>query len=187
MSAKAFVKSWIGPILVVLIIAGTFYGINWTFGLRWEVVVSPSMTPTLIVGDIVVSRAVDPLVIEVGDIIVFKDPRGGPIPIVHRVIAKYDGENVRFITKGDYNPAPDPWIVYGNMVLGRYIFKIPQLGKVKAVLDVEVLGIPIGILITVLLLIMIISYDYVSWRRGQRASAYPRQAFITSLSNDEFW
>jgi len=77
-------------------------------------VVGNSMYPTLLPLDIVFVNPV-PTIINEGDIIVFKK---GDALIIHRVI-KVTKEG--YITKGDANPAPDPWIVKKSEVLAKVI------------------------------------------------------------------
>ncbi|MFX1501394.1 MAG: signal peptidase I, partial [Promethearchaeota archaeon] len=88
------------------------------------VVVSGSMEPNLLKGDLLFLKGKDPATIKSGtiegkegDIIVF-DARNLPgwikppnDPIVHRVIDKYNDSGLFFRTKGDANPSPDPgWV-----------------------------------------------------------------------------
>jgi len=60
----------------------------------------------------------------VGDVVVYVNPHVG-YAIIHRVInMTADG----YITKGDRNPAPDPWVVRRAWVKGKAVFLIPLLG-----------------------------------------------------------
>lgn len=114
-----------------------------------------SMYPTIKKGDLlIIQGGFEGRDINVGDVIVFKDPRGGSIPIVHRVIYKeYDetrGEWI-FKTKGDNNITSDPWIVRENYIYGKVIFVIPYLGYIKIYLGNE-----IGIALTIILLVALL-------------------------------
>ncbi|MEO0252062.1 MAG: signal peptidase I [candidate division WOR-3 bacterium] len=114
-----------------------------------------SMYPTIKKGDLlIIQGGFEGKDINVGDVIVFKDPRGGSIPIVHRVVYKeYDetrGEWI-FKTKGDNNITSDPWIVRENYIYGKVIFVIPYLGYIKIYLGNE-----IGIALTIILLVALL-------------------------------
>ena len=71
----------------------------------------------------------------VGDIVVYVNPNVG-YAIIHRVI-NVTGDG--YITKGDRNPAPDPWIVEEEWIKGKSLFLIPLLGWIR-VLPTEVIG-----------------------------------------------
>lgn len=114
---------------------------------------SASMVPYLDIGDIVLVKGGEDY--KIGDVIVFDGWRDKPI--IHRVVASYNGTDVEkiesfeglrnseikslyqgekiFITKGDNNQICDQCV--GNLPItldnihGRQIFKIPYLGLVK--------------------------------------------------------
>jgi len=101
-------------------------------------VVGTSMYPTLIPLDIVFVNPV-PTIINEGDIIIYKH---GGIPIIHRVV-KVTEEG--YITKGDANPAPDPWIVKKEEVLGKaiavkgFVFKVNALPLAVTVVGLDLM------------------------------------------------
>jgi len=147
---------------------------------------SPSMVPTLNVGDIIVVRGGQNMSeIEsgsvggnpVGDIIVFYDPRGttrrvywffkAPALIVHRAIdKKYDNATDMwyFQTKGDNNPSPDNWDnnpytscdLPGTKIVGKVGGRIPWMGRISLFMQSDA-----GMMLIVLLFIAIIMIDYV--------------------------
>ncbi len=80
-----------------------------------------SMEPTIMMGDMILSKETPPSQIEIGDIIFFKYKDS---IIGHRVIEESDDN---FKTKGD-NSEPDPWIVPGKAVIGTYRTRIPYFG-----------------------------------------------------------
>lgn len=121
-----------------------------------------SMWPTISRGDLLIIQGglkgedihADP---KTGDIIVFKDPRGGSIPIVHRAIYKAYDENKKmwfFRTKGDNNRSEDPWVVWENEIYGKVIFIIPYLGYIKIYLGNE--G---GLLLIVILIVVLLLFE----------------------------
>ncbi|MFX1390430.1 MAG: signal peptidase I [Promethearchaeota archaeon] len=133
------------------------------------VVVSGSMEPNLLKGDLLFLQGKDPSLIKngtildkQGDIIVF-DARGLPgwinppnDPIVHRVVDKwYDGAWF-FRTKGDANPLVDDAPVPENRILGVVVGRIPYIGWVKIILTDSGLLIPLLVVVSALLIISII-------------------------------
>jgi len=87
------------------------------------VVQSGSMEPALPVGSAVVIKTVDPDKLKKDEIICFK--HSGPESTTHRII---DITDEGFVTKGDANNAPDPFVVKKKDIIGRVIFTIPYLG-----------------------------------------------------------
>lgn len=87
-------------------------------------VVTPSMEPTLAVGEVIVNKSVEMDDIEVGDIISFRSqsPDMFGMIITHRVVEiDFDENNQkRFLTKGDANLSVD----------GRYVLESNLIGKV---------------------------------------------------------
>lgn len=88
-------------------------------------VFSESMVPTYEKGDMIIVQGGTE--IKAGDIVVFDAP-GYKYPIIHRVI-NVSGEGVT--TKGDHNPAADPWVTPVSKVHGKAVLKLPYLGWVK--------------------------------------------------------
>lgn len=97
-------------------------------------VITDSMAPTINGGDLIFVKKVAPEEIAVNDVIAFFDPESmeDSTMIVHRVkeITK-DGEgNLKFRTKGDANNVYDTFIISGENVVGRYVFRMRRLGRV---------------------------------------------------------
>ncbi len=95
------------------------------FGIRPTIVSGVSMNPALEVGDLVVTREVDPDMIQIGDIIQFR--RGGDL-ILHRVVeVERTRDSSFFITRGDANNVNDDPVLEG-MIVGKVVLVIPKLG-----------------------------------------------------------
>ena len=102
----------LSPVLCALAIWLLFFAL---LGLPrpFYVVEGRSMEPTLKDGDLVVVRKARAEDVEVGDIIVFRQPGAASKIIIHRVIAKLEVKGrVLLRTKGDNNEKPDPWLVF---------------------------------------------------------------------------
>ena len=101
-------------------------------------IISGSMKPNINVYDVVVDGKVsNPEDIKVGDIITFTSSSSLTygVTITHRVIAIDNSNGVyRYRTQGDNNLVPDDaYVEFGN-ILGKVLFKIPQLGRVQFLL-----------------------------------------------------
>ena len=93
------------------------------FGYKPFIVLSGSMEPTIMIGDIAIIKEIKADKLNVGDIIAF---RSGNSVITHRIIEK-DGEE--FITKGDNNNTEDRYPVKSESIEGIYVRRIAQLGN----------------------------------------------------------
>lgn len=102
-------------------------------------IISPSMTPTIKVYDVIINLKTESSdEINVGDIITFHSTSKlySSRIVTHRVIEKRTNENgtVEFKTQGDNNLSPDDTYVPYENLIGKVIFKIPQLGRVQFLL-----------------------------------------------------
>lgn len=124
-------------------------------------VITDSMVPTINAGDLIFVKKIAPEDIAVDDIITFFDPESmsDPIMIVHRVKEiSTDGEgNISFRTKGDANNVYDTFIITGDHVVGRYLFRIRGMGNVAMFMQTTY-----GLIITLSIpLLMLIGYEVV--------------------------
>lgn len=133
------------------------------------VVVSGSMEPTLLKGDLLFLKGTDPATIKngtiggkEGDIIVFNAflipgwPHAPNDPIVHRVVDKWYDNGWFFRTKGDANPTVDALPVPEWAIEGVVVGRIPYIGWVKIFLTDSGLLIPLLVIVSALLIISII-------------------------------
>ena len=122
-------------------------------------IISPSMTGTLNVYDVAFTMRVDTDKLKEGDIITFYSTNSffGGTPITHRIIEIVDvpDSGKMFRVKGDANPKADEEKVIPSNVVGKVLFKIPQLGRVQFFLASKG-GWIVAIMIPAL---VIISYD----------------------------
>ena len=96
-------------------------------GIRMFSVATGSMVPVYNVGDVLISKEIEPEEIKVGDDIVYQGKKGsysGKV-ITHRVISieKQEDENYKIITQGVANNAQDPEIDQ-TQVYGKIIYKV---------------------------------------------------------------
>jgi signal peptidase len=94
------------------------------------VVLTPSMTPAIAPGDVVIVAERDPATVVEGDVITFM--RGASdVPVTHRVIGVVEtGDGLAFETMGDANEGPDPGLVPAANLVGVVALTIPYIGYV---------------------------------------------------------
>ena len=93
-------------------------------GLYW--VSSPSMGEAIPEGSLVASMPIPTGgVIRTGEVIAFREP-GTSTVFVHRVVEVLPGE--RYLTKGDLERTPDPWVLQRSGVIGRVRATVPAVG-----------------------------------------------------------
>jgi signal peptidase len=113
--------------LAVLSLVG--YAGLYVAGYRPAAVYSGSMVPTLGVGSLVFEKSVPASTVKVGDVITFTDPYVPGKLVTHRIIriAKTD-HGLAYRTKGDANPARDPWTIALPNQVGKASFSVPYVG-----------------------------------------------------------
>lgn len=107
-------------------------GVPSVLGLEFFSIQTDSMSPTLEAGDLAIGRVIkDKTTLRVGDIITYWTVINGERVLnTHRIEAIYDGGGfLIFGTKGDNNPTADPLTVHESEVVGKYVGKIPAVGK----------------------------------------------------------
>lgn len=101
------------------------------FGYKPYIILSDSMKDTFAVGDMTVSKEVDPQTLEAGDIVTFTsiDPVNYGSVVTHKIreITTYEGEPA-FVTYGTTTGVDDAYPVPFENVLGEYRFRLPKLG-----------------------------------------------------------
>ena len=119
-------------------------------GIKSFVIVSESMEPTIMTNDIIFMVDTSKENLEVGDIISF---RTGDYINTHRIvrIEEKNGEEI-YITKGDNNSNEDRTPIKFQDIEGKYLFKLPKLGKIAEILKSKVT------LIILLIFLVIIAY-----------------------------
>jgi len=93
------------------------------------IVLSGSMVPLFLPGDVVITKTIDPNEFKVGDVMTFQPPKSkNGTFVTHRIISIEEGEDSLFQTKGDANNAQDDFQVPASNAIGKLIFVIPFLG-----------------------------------------------------------
>lgn len=89
------------------------------------VVISDSMSPLIVAGDLVLTRPVT-RELSVGALVVFKSPLGGFE--VHRVVDIISSQRTFYLTKGDANEEADSFLIPQDSVIGEVSYVLPKLG-----------------------------------------------------------
>lgn len=101
-------------------------------------IISPSMDPTIKVYDSVIDVRVDDIkTIKKNDIITFESTASlsEGKTITHRVIDIIDDNGIiKLKTQGDNNPTADTAFVTQENIIGKVIFRLPQIGRIQALI-----------------------------------------------------
>jgi signal peptidase I len=119
-------------VIVVAMVWGVPSFLAWYLDTPYPIaaITSGSMWPVLKEGDLVFIRAVQPEMIEIGDIVVWQNSRGFTI---HRVVRL---ESDTIVTKGDANFVEDSPVVHKD-IIGRAIYagknplRVPYFGFIS--------------------------------------------------------
>lgn len=124
------------------------------FGYKPFIVLSGSMETDIRVGDLIITKEVDPTTLVIGDVVAFRDPEG--TVTTHRIIEIVDCRgNDCFITKGDNNSSQDQQLVELDDIEGIYIGRIPGVGNM-----LKSLSEPTTIIIVVLCITVIFAASF---------------------------
>lgn len=132
-------------------------------GYKFFIVLTGSMEPELMVGDIVIVKSVNPKEIETKDIITFQSKESNNI-ITHRVKEIKSNEENQFITKGDANNVEDPNPVDSDKVIGKVVGHAPKIGLLIQILQNNVIKI-----VGSILLVSIIAAFIIGIRKGKNS------------------
>lgn len=117
--------------LAVLLVV--LYAILTLGGFRTAIVQSGSMRPHLGVGSLAIEKTIRPREVNRGDVITFMDPYERGKLVTHRVVrVLHTQHGLAYWTKGDANPARDPWALRFNGRVGRVVATVPYAGYVAA-------------------------------------------------------
>ena len=116
-------------IVVVVVLSAVFLMGSRLLGYQCYTVISGSMEPKYMVGDLIYVKKVDVNTIQVGDDITFV--LNEELVVATHQVVRVDSENERFYTKGIANEIEDGEPVHFKNVIGVPQFSIPKLGYVS--------------------------------------------------------
>ena len=134
------ILSILGGVLIAvafLLIVKISGGVPSFFGYNMYVIVSPSMSPELEVGDVIISKEYDEGGLSVGDVVQYVAKEGsakGKI-ITHKIIrVTGEGADAVVVTQGVANPEPDP-AIHASDVMAVMQYKTHVIDKVYGVIS----------------------------------------------------
>ena len=156
-------------------------------GFKPNIVLSDSMQDTFAVGDLEISKKVDPATLAAGDIITFRsiDPANYGSVVTHKIreVTTYEG-GLAFVTYGTTTGVDDAYPVPADRVLGKYVFRLPKMGYFF-----EFLKTPAGyvtlILLPFLVLIGLRAVRFVRLARQYRAEQREAAAQQAQLEEEQ--
>jgi signal peptidase I len=157
-------------------------GLLYAAGYRPLVVTSASMAPAVDTGDLVITRAVAPGTVAVGDVVSFHDRSREDRLVTHRVTAMHrEGRRVALVTRGDVNSGVERWSSAADARIGRLALRIPRAGY--AVTWLTRLPIVLGLLALVMLgFARAVSAARGTRRAARRVSASALAALVSAAS-----
>ncbi|MBQ9489396.1 MAG: signal peptidase I [Lachnospiraceae bacterium] len=92
---------------------------------------SQSMSPTFNQGDLIVIKACNTAKLVVGDVITFHTIINNEYALnTHRIESIAENNGIRsYVTKGDNNAIADTHIISDGDIVGKYMFRLPLVGK----------------------------------------------------------
>lgn len=137
-------------------------------GYKPLIVLSGSMEPTILTGDLILVKEADAEDIAQNDIIAFRNDANTETVVTHRVTEVLtENSEVSFLTKGDANTGDDASQVKAEELEGKYLGRVGGLGRFAIFLQT-----PIGMLIFVVTpLCLFILYDMVVRKRCSNKKA----------------
>jgi signal peptidase len=144
------------------------------------IVLTDSMAPEIMSGDIIICQQTDPESIVVGDDISFFDPAGNGTSIVtHRVIeiVEEDGQKY-FRTKGINNNTEDRVLVPMDKLVGKYIdVRFPGAGHIALFMQ----STPGLIVCVVVPIILLVGYDMIRRRMYEKSKGNDMETLMAEL------
>lgn len=120
-------------------------------------VMTGSMEPTIPIDSVIITHAVDPAEVQVGDLISYfsKDPSLNGSVNTHRVVdIQEDGGMIYYQTRGDANNANDLYPPSGKDLIGVVVFSSHFLGTLVRLLVNPLVFFPLILLPLLVLLVM---------------------------------
>ena len=179
-----FKKVWsvISSVLVALtVLCAVFLMGSRLIGFKCYTVISGSMQPRYMVGDLIYVKEVDVNTIKVGDDITFV--LNEDLVVATHMVVRIDAENQRFYTKGIANEIEDSEPVHFKNVIGVPKFSIPKLGYVSDFIQ-NPPGMYITIVAGVLLLVAVFAPDFIGKKKGKDEEIAETKAEITEKDEE---
>lgn len=158
------------PVIVInmILIFGTYLHpdeMPGVFGIKPVIVLSGSMEPEIMTGDLIFLHPADPAKLKEGDVVCYLISGKS---VTHRIIQTTTGEDggLRFVTQGDANNVADRLAVSADQIQG--IWKGGRIGGLgRTIMAIQT---PVGLVVTIMCpLLLFILWDMWVRRRADRA------------------
>ena len=169
-------------LVVLIVLCAVFLMGSRILGFECYTVISGSMQPKYMVGDLLYVKEVDPYSIKKGDDITFI-LNEDLVVATHRVI-RVDTANQRFYTKGIANEIEDSEPVHFNNVIGVPQFAIPKLGYVSDFVQ-NPPGMYITIGVGIILILIVFLPDILGKKKKQENAETEEKQNEIDAANEE--
>ena len=140
-------------------------------GYRPLVIRSASMTPTIAVGDVVLSEQVPLSDLHVGDVVTQPEPEDGTEAITHRLVSMTrEGDVVHIETKGDANDSGERWTVPADSSVGYVRVVVPWIGNAVIGVRNSRVQLAVGLVVLALVVLAVLRPGRRTSRTGSAAS-----------------
>ena len=149
-------------------------------GLLPLIVLTDSMYPDIVSGDLIICSTVEPGEVEIGDVISFYDPAGnGTSVVTHAVIdIVEEGGKRSFKTKGINNNTEDRVTVPADKLVGKYTgVRIALAGNVALFMQT----VPGLIVCVVVPIVLLVGYDMLRRRKYEKTHSTDVDALMAEL------
>lgn len=143
------------------------------------IVLTGSMEPDIMSGDLIIVKQIDGKDVKVNDVIAFFDPDGnGTSILTHEVIEIYEEEGTLFFrTQGKANNTADRLPVAEDKLVGVYVTRIGGAGNIAMFMQTTA-----GLIICVVVpLVLIIGWDIFRRRRYEKINKQDTDALLAEL------
>ena len=144
------------------------------------IVLTDSMYPEIVSGDLIICHTEEPENIQVGDMISFFDPAGNGSSIVtHRVLEVTEqGGQIAWRTKGDNNNTEDRLLVTADKLVAVYEgTRLPGFGNVALFMQTT----PGLIICVVCPILLLVGYDMIRRRMYEKANKQDTDQLLAEL------
>lgn len=143
------------------------------------IVLTGSMEPEIMEGDLIICHTADASDVKTGDVIAFFDPDGnGTSVLTHRVIeVTEENGSLSFRTQGDANDSADRLPVSADRLVGEYRFRVPGAGSAAMFMQTA----PGLIVCVVLPLVLLIGYDIIRRRMYEKSKKEDTDELLAEL------
>ena len=143
------------------------------------IVLTGSMEPDIMSGDLIIVKQIDGKDIREDDVIAFFDPDGnGTSILTHKVIEVFEEEGtLYFRTKGIANDAADRLPVSADKIVGVYVTRIGGAGNIAMFMQTTA-----GLIVCVIVpLILLIAWDIFRRKRYEKINKQDTDALLAEL------